>query len=96
MERQTTLTYKDGTSDKWWRIIQSDSTIETSWGRTGSKGQRKIANYGNENAASTEYWRLVGAKKRKGYIESASTSVAPTQEVVDEAADNLRKLLAAL
>ncbi len=96
MIHQTTLTYKDATSDKWWKIIQDGRTIETSWGRTGAKGQRKLANYSDSSTASWEYTKLVSAKKRKGYIESASTSSAPTAEAVDEAAENLRKMMAAL
>ena len=91
--QETTLTYKQGTSDKWWNIVVDGFTLHTSWGRTGSTGQKKSENFANNVFAKDEYWKRINAKKRKGYIEAPNTSMAPTEEQTDASAEALRKML---
>ena len=61
------LEYRDGKSNKFWRISKSGSKIKTSWGKIGTSGSSQEKDYGDKS--DTEYKKLISSKKKKGYKE---------------------------
>ncbi|MGB7323664.1 MAG: DUF5724 domain-containing protein [Rubripirellula sp.] len=59
-----------GKSSKFWEITLSGSSVTTTWGRIGSKGQSKTKDFDDQAAAESEYERLVTEKTGKGYKET--------------------------
>jgi predicted DNA-binding WGR domain protein len=61
------LEYRDGQSNKFWRISKSGSKIKTSWGKIGTSGSSVEKDYGTKS--DSEYKKLISSKKKKGYKE---------------------------
>ncbi|MFO0614653.1 MAG: DUF4132 domain-containing protein [Polyangiaceae bacterium] len=66
--------FKEGGSDKFWRIELGDRSFDVTFGKTGSKGQKQRKTFGSAAEATRAHDALIAEKLRKGYTES---SVAP-------------------
>jgi DNA ligase-1 len=61
--------FTDDSSNKFWEISQSGSSLTTRWGRIGSTGQNKTKSFADEKAASNAVAKLIQQKADEGYIE---------------------------
>ncbi|WP_428264392.1 WGR domain-containing protein [Haliangium sp.] len=71
------LVYSDGRSDKFWRARTEGSTMYTSYGRIGTKGQTSIKEFGSASEAEAALHKQADGKRRKGYDDAAPA--APTE-----------------
>ena len=61
------LEYRDGKSNKFWRITKSGTKIKTSWGKIGTSGSSQEKDCGDK--VDKEFDKLVSSKKKRGYKE---------------------------
>lgn len=61
--------FKQGKSDKFWRIAQDNLDVIVHYGRSGTKGQKVIKNYDSDTRAKREMNKLILEKTKKGYQE---------------------------
>ncbi len=61
------LTYKDAKSDKFWQVVQEGSTLNISYGKTGTAGQKNIKTFDSIYKAEKERDKLITEKLGKGY-----------------------------
>ena len=66
----TNLELEAAGSNKFWGIRIRGRTIETTWGRIGTAGQRKLQSCATQDAAVTLTDRLIAEKLRKGYARA--------------------------
>jgi predicted DNA-binding WGR domain protein len=64
-----TFVFKQGKSDKFWRIAQQDLDVIVHYGRVGTKGQTITKSYDTPERAKRQVSKLVLEKTRKGYVE---------------------------
>lgn len=62
-----TLSFTEGSSDKFYFAELSGSTIVSRWGRMYTSGQYMEKHWGTPEAAAKEFFRLARDKMRKGY-----------------------------
>lgn len=62
-----TLHYKDGKSDKFWRVETEGAEMALNWGRAGTAGRYEIKVFDSEEECEREAAKLAAAKARKGY-----------------------------
>lgn len=62
------LEYRDGSSNKFWRITKKGTKIKTNWGKIGTSGSSQEKDYGDK--VDKEFNKLVSSKKKKGYKEA--------------------------
>ena len=71
--------FREGTSDKFWRITLDGSSFSVNFGKRGTAGQTQSKDFASPDAARTAYDKLIREKTGKGYVEVAgSTAVAST------------------
>ena len=58
-----------GASNKFWRIGVEGTDLTVEFGRVGTKGQRVVKSFEDEDRARREMNKLVLEKTRKGYEE---------------------------
>jgi predicted DNA-binding WGR domain protein len=63
----TRLTFKEGTSDKFWQIDLSGANTTVTYGKSGSKGQSQTKNHGTPAKAKAFYDKSIAEKTKKGY-----------------------------
>jgi len=61
--------FVEGSSSKFWEVSRSGCEVITRWGRIGSAGQSKAANYATEDAAAAQAGKLIREKTAGGYVE---------------------------
>lgn len=61
--------YADESSNKFWEVSQSGSSMTTRWGRIGSNGQNKTKTFADEKSAANVVARLIQEKTDEGYVE---------------------------
>ena len=61
------LHYKDGKSDKFWRVETEGVEMALNWGRAGTAGRYEIKVFDSEEKCEREAAKLAAAKARKGY-----------------------------
>lgn len=61
------LEFTEGTSQKFWEIMQTGADIHIAWGRLGTAGQSQLKSLGNAADASTFMQQQIQAKQKKGY-----------------------------
>ena len=61
------LHYKDGKSDKFWRVETEGVEMALNWGRAGMAGRYEIKVFDSEEKCEREAAKLAAAKARKGY-----------------------------
>jgi DNA ligase-1 len=59
----------EGSSGKFWEVLQDGPTVTVRFGRIGSDGQSKTKDLGNQEAAQRHTDGLVKEKLGKGYRE---------------------------
>ncbi|WP_020180387.1 AAA domain-containing protein [Methylopila sp. M107] len=66
---ERTFGFREGNSDKFWRIGLSGLDVVVAFGRTGTKGQTVVKSFETEERAGREVAKLIAEKVRKGYEE---------------------------
>lgn len=61
--------FVQGASNKFWEVTRSENSMNTRWGRIGSKGQSKIKEYTDQQAAADAIAKLIKEKTDEGYVE---------------------------
>jgi predicted DNA-binding WGR domain protein len=64
------LEFEEGTSSKFWRARVEGKTLYVNYGKIGSNGQTQVKDFANAAGAQKEYEKLIGEKKKKGYVDS--------------------------
>jgi len=62
--------FSEGTSNKFWEIVQDGNNVKTRYGKIGTPGQQTLKEFGDAAAAKKEYDKLVAEKTKKGYEET--------------------------
>jgi predicted DNA-binding WGR domain protein len=70
----TSYHFRDGSSDKFWRIGVHATEVTVQFGRVGTTGQTVVKNYESAERARREADKLVLEKTRKGYTETDMTA----------------------
>ena len=65
------LEFREGSSNKFWRIVKDGSKLTTHYGKIGTDGSSTTKDYGSK--VDSEYDKLIKSKKSKGYQESKSS-----------------------
>lgn len=73
----TTLTFQEGTSNKFYTLAVADNTLTIHFGRVGSDGQKNLKKFKTRELARKEFERLLAEKKKKGYVETDGSSSEP-------------------
>ncbi|UOG34870.1 WGR domain-containing protein [Leptospira noguchii] len=74
------LTFKDGSSDKFWNIEVSGNSFTVTYGKTGTSGTSQTKTFDNEEKCLKEAEKLLNEKLKKGYVEGDAT-LANTKSV---------------
>lgn len=69
MNATTTLFYRDGKSDKFYKATIDGLIVTFNWGRRGTKGQSDVTRFGTFGSASDAYHHKLSEKRAKGYRE---------------------------
>lgn len=77
--------FVEGGSAKFWEIGTDGTEVTVRWGRVGTTGQTKVKEFDDVASASAHETKLIGEKTKKGYVESATASAAPTGSTVSAA-----------
>lgn len=70
------LTFSDGSSNKFWTIELDGSSHTVTYGRIGTAGQTQTKDFADDAAAQKSYDKLVAEKLKKGYTDTASGTAA--------------------
>jgi predicted DNA-binding WGR domain protein len=62
--------FSEGTSNKFWEIVQDGNNVKTRYGKIGAAGAQTLKEFGDAGAAKKEYDKLVAEKTKKGYEET--------------------------
>lgn len=62
------LTYKDDKSNKFWQVEQDGATLNISYGKTGTAGQKNVKEFDSVQKAEKERDKLITEKLGKGYV----------------------------
>lgn len=78
------LKYIDDTSDKFWEIQTSGTTLTITFGRNGTSGQSKVKTYDTEVECLRQAEKYITEKRKKGYsdtgiIDKLDSSTSPKQ-----------------
>ncbi|AKV04754.1 Molybdate metabolism regulator [Labilithrix luteola] len=72
--------FSEGSSNKFWEIVLSDTCFTTTFGRIGSSGQTSSKSFPTAAKAKLEHDKLVAEKVKKGYLlvgSACAPAVAP-------------------
>lgn len=72
MTHKISLEYVKGSSAKFWQAEVNGAELTVRYGRVGTNGQTRVKSLADRSAALKEYKKLVQAKRKKGYVETAS------------------------
>ena len=64
--------FRDGSSDKFWKITLDGKATTVNFGRRGTSGQTQTKEWGSEAEAKKNHDKLVAEKTKKGYVETAA------------------------
>ena len=64
------LKYIDDTSDKFWEIQTSGTTLTITYGRNGTSGQSKVKTYDTEVECLRQAEKYITEKRKKGYSDT--------------------------
>lgn len=94
--------FSEGSSNKFWQVNQKGASLEIQWGKIGTNGQSQTKDFATDGQAKSEADKLIAEKKKKGYVEAASsgastgaTPKAPTPGTKEPAAAKPKKAKAA-
>jgi len=71
--------FKDGSSDKFWRIRLEGTSFTVHYGRVGTNGQSQTKSFASESIAEKECDKLVAEKLKKGYVCTSGESEPVSQ-----------------
>lgn len=71
-----TFEFSEGTSNKFWTITLDGRSHSVTFGRIGSAGQTKTAEFASEAEAQKAYEKLIAEKLKKGYTEKNGSGPA--------------------
>jgi DNA ligase-1 len=63
--------FVEGNSSKFWEVSVSGNDVTVRFGRIGTQGQTQTKTFDDPAAAQKHADKLIGAKTKKGYVESA-------------------------
>lgn len=66
--------FKEGSSNKFWEVAVSGTTLTVRFGRVGANGQEKTKKFASGALAEKEQEKLIAEKVAKGYKEVGATS----------------------
>lgn len=72
----TTLTFEEGTSSKFYSLTLEDKVLTIRFGRIGTGGQEKTTRFRTAEEARQQYDALLAEKLKKGYVEPAGAKPA--------------------
>ncbi len=74
------LTFQDGSSNKFWTIELNDDSHTVHFGRVGTQGQAQTKSFGSAAEAKKSFDKLVAEKIKKGYVDEdgAAPAAMPT------------------
>lgn len=70
------LTFSDGSSNKFWTIVLSGTEHTVTFGKVGTNGQTQNKSFESDDAAKKAYDKLVAEKMKKGYVDVAGAGAA--------------------
>ena len=73
MKTSASLVFKDGTSNKFWRIELDGKEHTVCFGRVGTDGQTQTKSFDSEEAAKKSCDKLIAEKRKKGYVDEGSS-----------------------
>lgn len=76
--------FKDGKSDKFWKITLDGKSHTVHFGRRDTAGQEQTKEFGSEAEARKSHDKLVAEKVGKGYVETTSGATAPLAAVASK------------
>ena len=59
--------FKDGKSDKFWRIEYAGSSFAVNYGKTGTTGKYQVKEFDSQEECEKEAKKLIASKEKKGY-----------------------------
>ncbi|SNR14412.1 STM4015 family protein [Tenacibaculum jejuense] len=68
------LEYKDGSSQKFWKILVEGNTHSVTYGKIGTQGVQKDKTFNSEEEALKDANKLIASKEKKGYKAISSPS----------------------
>ena len=72
MTERRELIFSDSKSNKFWNIELNGSDYTVNYGRVGTKGQTNTKSFDSADDAKADYDKIVAAKLKKGYADTAS------------------------
>jgi predicted DNA-binding WGR domain protein len=75
-----TFEFHGDKSAKFWSIDLRGKSFTVRFGKISTTGQTQTKEFADEAKAKKEYDKLVAEKAKKGYVETASSTVPPGQE----------------
>jgi len=61
--------FREGSSDKFWRITLDGKAFTVQFGRRGTNGQTQTKKWASDAEAQKNYEKLIAEKTKKGYVE---------------------------
>ncbi|HEY5453238.1 MAG TPA: WGR domain-containing protein, partial [Polyangia bacterium] len=77
--------FRDGSSDKFWKITLDGQTTTVNFGRRGTSGQTQTKEWASEGEAKKNCDKLIAEKTKKGYVETTSGATTATPAVTPKA-----------
>ncbi|EMO24877.1 WGR domain protein [Leptospira interrogans serovar Bataviae str. HAI135] len=71
------LTFKDGSSDKFWNIEVSGNSFTVTYGKTGTSGTSQTKTFDNEEKCLKEAQKLLSEKLKKGIFKKKKILQSP-------------------
>src|SRR5262245_26755509 len=78
--------FRDGSSDKFWKITLDGKATTVNFGRRGTNGQTQTKEWASGDEAKKNYDKLIAEKTKKGYVETTSGATTATAAVTPKAA----------
>ena len=66
--------FNEGTSNKFWQIKVTQTTVEIHWGKIGSKGTHKVMSFDTPSQAKEYVDKQIKSKVKKGYVSTQSSA----------------------
>ncbi|WP_079508924.1 DUF4240 domain-containing protein [Mesobacillus jeotgali] len=76
---ETILIYRDGSSNKFWKIHVGGKSHTVTYGKVGTVGAVKVKTFDTEEACKKDADKLIKSKMKKGY-----TPANPSDQVIKE------------
>ncbi|MFG6495791.1 DUF4240 domain-containing protein [Fictibacillus sp. UD] len=81
---ETLLIYKDGSSNKFWKINQTGNSYVVTYGKVGTIGAVKTKTFDSEEKCRKEADKLIRSKLKKGYVPTESSDLVLKDSTMTE------------